>query len=137
MIKLLIIGALMLAGFAWAAETTPTPDDNTRWKETKPAPEDAPAKTGYEKTENGLFPKTASYDGKWTVKGFSIVDAQGKVAFTWENKVRALARKYIMVSWSQDSQRVIMWISSDEGKCSMPPSYLTVFGKMSKQVQSI
>ena len=79
-----------------AAEPTPVDEDNdvTPWKETKPAAEESPAVTGYEKTKNGLFPKTASYDGKWTVKGFSIVDAQGKVAFAWDDKIHAITRKY-------------------------------------------
>jgi hypothetical protein len=96
MIKLLIISTLALAGFA-SAETGPT----------KAAPEDAPAKKGYEKAENNVFPKTDSYDGKWTVKGFSIVDAQGKVAFTWKDN-HAVWRKYMTVSWAPDSQRVIL-----------------------------
>jgi hypothetical protein len=94
MTKLLIISTLVLTGFAYA--------------ETKSAPDEAPAKTGYEKADNDLFPKTQSYDGKWTVKGFSIVDAQGKVAFKWEDKIRAVQREYMTVSWSPDSQRVIL-----------------------------
>jgi hypothetical protein len=84
---------LALAGFVYA--------------ETKPAPDDAPAKTGYEKAENDLFPKTVSYDGKWTVKGFSIVDTQGHTAFTWQDN-GAIQRYYMIVSWSPDSQRVVL-----------------------------
>ena len=60
--------------------------------QTKHVPEEVKAETGYEKAENDLFPKTASYDGKWTVDGFSIFDAQctprmGESA--WRSKERA------------------------------------------------
>jgi hypothetical protein len=104
MFKLLLISSLSLAGFAWA-QTKP---DSTPWAVTKPAPAEAPATTGYQKAENGFFPKTASYNGKWTVNGFSIVDSQGNLAFTWKDTIHAIKRKYMSVSWAPDSQRVVL-----------------------------
>jgi hypothetical protein len=107
--KLLLISTLALvAGFAYA--------------QTKPAPDDAPAKTGYEKAENDLFPKAASYDGKWTVKGFSIVNAQGETVFTWKD-FGATQRIDMIVSWSPDSQRVVLLINLIVGQSFMPPNY--------------
>jgi hypothetical protein len=60
MIKTLLLLTLF-AGFAWA-ETTPEEQAQLepQTEPTKPAPEDAPVKVGYEKAENSVFPKTQS-----------------------------------------------------------------------------
>jgi hypothetical protein len=107
MIKILLLLTLF-AGFAWA-EATPEwqAQRDPQVEPTKPAPENVPAKVGYEKVENNVFPKTQSYDGKWTVNGLSILDAQGKVALTWKG-IGAVWRMYMTVSWSPDSQRVVL-----------------------------
>jgi hypothetical protein len=107
MIKMLLMVTLF-AGVAWA-ETTPEwkAQQDPQVEPTKPAPEDAPAKVGYEKAESNVFPKTASYDGKWTVEGFSIVNAQGETAFAWKD-FGATQRIDMIVSWSPDSQRVVL-----------------------------
>lgn len=41
------------------------------------------------------------------MNGLSILDAQGKVAFTWKG-IGAVWRLYMTVSWSPDSQRVML-----------------------------
>jgi hypothetical protein len=92
MIRLLII-TLALSSFATA--------------QTKHLPPEAKAKFGYEKAENDLYPKTESYDHKWIVEGFTIHDAQGKKVFSWQDN-GGVVRKYMVVSWSPDSQRVIL-----------------------------
>src|SRR5580700_6268321 len=105
--KVRMTKAIIIAGsVSLALATIAFADEKTEWKETKAAPDDRAASKGVEKTEQGLFPKTESYDGKWTVKGFTIVDnASGKVAFEWSDKIGAVARDYIHVSWSPDSNR--------------------------------
>jgi hypothetical protein len=110
MIKTLLLLTLF-AGFA-GAETTPEEQAQLepQTEPNQPVPEDAPAKVGYEKAENNVFPKTASYDGKWTVNGLSILDAQGKVAFKWKD-MGAIWRLYMTVSWSLDSWQLYMTVS--------------------------
>ena len=128
MIKTLLLLTLF-AGFA-CAETTP------EWKaqlrsQTEPtqlAPEDAPAKVGYEKAENNVFPKTASYDGKWTVNGLSILDAEGKVALTWKDIGYHLAEVYnrqLVTGFPAGHPigSVRAW-----GRCFTLPSYSMAFG---------
>jgi hypothetical protein len=131
MIKTLLLLTLF-AGFARAGATPKEQEQlKPQTETTQPAPEDAPAKVGYEKVENNVFPKTASYDGKWTVNGLSILDAQGKVALSW-NGIGAVWRMYMTVSWSPDCQRVVMLDQFGGPRCTTPPSCSMVFGTTSE-----
>src|ERR1700731_4215892 len=68
-----------------------------------------PPDTGYSHVIDGRFPKTLSHDGRWLVRGFSIIDNKsGQVVFKWAAPGGEVARESMTVSWSPDSQRVLL-----------------------------
>jgi len=56
----------------------------------------------------GTWPEAASFDRKWTVRGFTILDAQGNVVFGWDSDPNIVSRDSITISWSPDSKHVVV-----------------------------
>jgi hypothetical protein len=54
------------------------------------------------------IPVATSYDGKWIVKGFEILNRERKVVFKWNDAEVYPNQKSVTVSWSPDSSRVII-----------------------------
>src|ERR1700736_5184753 len=87
------ITTLVIAGSAFPKQAIPDLD-----------PQTSPA-IGQAKAEDETI-KVQSYDGRWIVRNFCIIDKNGEIAFQWDDK--ASGHVYIWISWSPDSQRVVL-----------------------------